>query len=260
MLTRPARLLALLCGLGVLFLCGGGCDARRDPLARIQESGVLRVATDPSFPPFEFVTAEGQMAGIDIELMQAFARCLDVDVHFSTTTYDGLYDALIAGQADVIASAIYPDPLRTQDFVFSTPYFDAGTVLVVPASSSIAEPVDLAGKQILVVFGTEGHMAAMDLEVSLTPAPEIDTVQSAEEALAALLRGEGDAVMVDHLAVQVALHRGEPLRSIEPALTHEPYVIAARKDESALIDAFDVCLEDMKRDGVFERLMSNWLK
>jgi len=235
----------------LLFSLGlTGCFARADPLARIQEAGLLRVALDPSFPPFEFVDETNQSSGLDVDLARALAEQLGVEAHFVTTTYDGLYDALIVGRADVIISALYPDPTRTRDFVFSTPYFNAGEMLVAPSDAGIAGPADLAGRRVAVVFGADGHMAALEWEATLA------IYQSAAEALAALAAGEVEAAVVDGVTARAAA-KSAPLFTL--LVTDEPYVIAARREDAALIDRFDAILDTLRGDGTLEALLDRWI-
>ncbi|MBN1920480.1 MAG: amino acid ABC transporter substrate-binding protein [Anaerolineae bacterium] len=242
--------------LAMLLLAFTGCITRADPVARIQAARVLRVAFDPSFPPFEFVDATDNAIGIDVDLGVALAESLGVKAHFVTTTYDGLYDALIVGRADVIISALYPDPTRTRDFVFSTPYFNAGEMLVAPQQSSIAAPEDLSGRRLAVVFGTDGHMVALGWEERLTPSPVLVLEQSAAEALEALAAGEVEAAVVDGLAARAAA-KAAPLIAV--LVTDEPYVIAARSTDAALIEAFDETLDVMRGDGSLELLLERWV-
>lgn len=242
---RRTWLALLLLSLGLT-----SCFSRADPLARIQEAGVLRVALDPSFPPFEFVDETNQSSGLDVDLARALAEQLGVEAHFVTTTYDGLYDALIVGRADVIISALYPDPTRTRDFVFSTPYFNAGEMLVAPLDAGITGPADLAGRRVAVVFGTDGHMAALEWEATLA------IYQSAAEALTALAAGEVEAAVVDGVTARAAAKSALLLTLL---VTDEPYVIAARREDAALIDRFDAILDTLRGDGTLETLLDRWI-
>lgn len=235
------------------------CFSRADPVARIRDVGVLRVAMDPSFPPFEFVNEMDQSMGLDVDLAWALAERLGVQAHFVTTTYDGLYDALIVGRADVIISALYPDPTRTRDFVFSAPYFNAGEMLVAPEAAAITGLADLAGRRVGAVFGADGHMAALGWEKQLTPPPVLTLYQSAPEALAALAVGAVEAAVVDGLAARAAVTRGEPAALTAFLVTDEPYVIAARRDDGALIKAFDEILDALRSDGVLDALIARWI-
>lgn len=252
---RRRRWLAL----GLLLLSLAGCFSRADPAARIREAGMLRVAMDPSFPPFEFVDAADRSAGLDVDLAWALAERLGVQAHFVTTTYDGLYDALIVGRADIIISALYPDPTRTRDFVFSAPYFNAGEMLVAPQSAAITGPDDLAGRRVAAVFGADGHMAALGWEETLSPPPTLTLYPSAAEALAALAAGEVEAAIVDGLAARAAAARGAPAALTAVLVTDEPYVIAARRDDSALITLFDAYLDALRGDGTLDALLARWI-
>ncbi len=177
--TSPT-LLAVLAVILALVLAGtAACGRRTDGLDRVRSSGMLRIAVDPSFPPFEFVDGAGQIVGYDADLARALAESLGVDAHFVTTGYDALYDALTVGRADVIISALYPDPGRTAGFAFSRPYFNAGEVIIVSEGSPISSPEELAGRPVACVFGTAGHMELLQLEKTLVPSPTIIAITRA---------------------------------------------------------------------------------
>jgi len=243
----------------MLSLLLASCLQKSDALDRIYETGKLRVAMDPSFPPFEFVDEAGNAAGLDVDMAQELAHRMNVEAHFVTTTYDGLYDALTVGRADVIISAIYPDQSRTQDFVFTPPYFNAGEVLVVATNSPIDTLADLSGQRISAVFGTAGHMEAMSWETLLDPSPTLTTHETIEEVLAALTNDEADAIVMDNLSAQSAKAQGTSLRIVDPPLTDESYVIAARSEDSALIEELTRHLQAMREDGNMDTLSAQWI-
>ncbi len=252
----------LLPGLLLLTVLTAGsfvqCTSPSTALKRLQERGVLRVAVDPSFPPFEYIDDAGEIQGFDAELAQHLARCLEVEAQLVTTNFDGLYDALTVDRADVIISGLYPDPFRTKDFVFSEPYFNAGDVLVSPADQPVDEVAALAGKRVVVVFGTSGHMEALRWEERVDPAPVLVTVETADAALDALEAGDVDAAVIEHLAAQIALRAGRELSLTELPASVTPYVIAARHEDAVLIETMDDCLEAMIVDGTLNTLFDRW--
>ena len=68
-LAAAALLAVVLVGLALWLLLRVLPEAVDPTWARIQETGVLRVCTDPSWPPFEFIDeATGQLQGFDVEL------------------------------------------------------------------------------------------------------------------------------------------------------------------------------------------------
>ena len=215
---------------------------------------------DPSFPPFEFVDEAGSAAGLDVDLARELARRLGVQAHFVATTYDGLYDILTVEGADVTISALYPDPTRAQDFVFSRPYFEAGQMLVVPPDSDVTSVDDLAGQRVLVVFGTAGHMEALRWEELLSPPPTLVPCEGVAEVLAALGAGEAEAAVVDNLAAQAALAHGAAIQVLDPPVTSEPYVIVARSQDGDLLEKLDEFLEEMGDDGTLATLVARWVQ
>ena len=102
-------------------------------LEHVQATGELRVGLDASFPPFESLDANGNIVGFDPDLARAIAGKLGAEPVFVNIGFDGLYDALLADRVDVIISGLPYDPRRTQDVIYSQPYFNAGQVLVVRA-------------------------------------------------------------------------------------------------------------------------------
>lgn len=250
-----ALLLVLALG-GVITTCG---RAENRGLARVRSAGVLRVAIDPSFIPFAYVDETGTLVGYDVDLARALASELEVEAHFVTTGYDALYDALTVGRADVIVSALYPDPSRTQAFAYSDPYFNAGDVLVVPPDRPIEAPADLVGRTVICQFGTTGHMEALTWQETLDPPPEVIPVEDPETKLAALSSGDADALIVDHVTA-IGLTAGQAqLRIISPPVTDEPYVVAARREDRGLIEALDRALDGLAADGTLDALERRWM-
>ncbi len=245
----------------LLLLASAGCARLRGGkgMERIREQGVLRVAIDPSFPPFEFIDGSGTIVGLDADIAQLLADHLGVELQFVTTTYDGLYDALTTGRADIIISALYPDPTRTQDFAFSYPYFNAGEMLVVLQDSPIQTLDDVSGRTIIVALGTDGQMEALRWQSLYDPPPRLITVEDEGEVLQALLSGNGDGAIVGNLLALSAQLQGVPIRIIQPPVTDEIYVIAARREDADLVAELSTFLQQLDKDGTMDRLIERWL-
>ena len=235
------------------------CGRRTDGLNRVRSSGMLRIAVDPSFPPFEFVDSAGQIVGYDADLARALAESLGVDAHFVTTGYDALYDALTVGRADVIISALYPDPSRTAGFAFSRPYFNAGEVILAGERSPISAPEDLAGRPVACVFGTAGHMELLQLEKTLVPSPTVIAVDDPVTITTLLQAQTVDAIVIDHVSAQLAVGSLPTASILTPPLTDEPYVLAVRREDTELLEALEETLTSLESDGTLEKLVHIWM-
>lgn len=243
----------------IVLVWMSACEADPDALTRIRESGVLRVAMDPSLEPFEFVDGAGNPAGFDVDLARQIGARLGVDVQFVTTGYDGLYDTLTVGNADIIVSALYPDPARTDAFAFSPPYLQTGEILIVREDSNIQGVVDLAGKQVIVVYDSEAHLLAQQWQQTLNPPPELLPGDAPETILGVLAAGYADAVLIDNISAQIHMRNLPGLRIIGSPVKDSPYVIATRLEDSTLVEGIGAILAEMHSDGTMDALLERWL-
>ena len=256
----------------LLFLAA--CARPDDAWERLRGTGTLRVGMDASFPPFEAIVADGTLAGFDVDLAQELGRRLEVEVQFvANLPYDGLYDALAVGRVDAVISALVVNPARMADFAYSTPYFDAGQVLVVRAGEAgIEEIADLSGRTLAVEFGTRGDMEARRWTRVSTPGrklPGLTVVlyQTAAEALAAVTAGKAEVALVDHVSALAATAPsnlsgsgvGSGLRIVGSPLVEEPYAVAVRRESRHLLHALNDVLAEMEADGTLEALTAKWL-
>ena len=240
-----------------LLLRGQGDDGT---LERVQTTGELRVGLDASFPPFESLDAAGQVVGFDADLARALAASLGAEPVFVNVSFDGLYDALLAGRVDVIISGLPYDSRRTQDVLYSQPYFNAGQVLVARADdTTLTDSESLSGRTVAVEWGSLADMEARRLsqtvgELQIVPQP------TAREALRALVAGQADAAIADAVSVYqfIGEKKGE-VRVVE-FLTDEPYVIATRSRSPRLAQAINEALTELRESGALEALRVKWLE
>lgn len=88
--------------------CGGGGDA--DTWSEITRSGVWRIGTDATYPPFETVDTDlGEVVGFDIDLISAVCAKYELKPEFIITPFDGIVPGLTTAKYD----AIIPRHLRS---------------------------------------------------------------------------------------------------------------------------------------------------
>lgn len=228
--------------------------ARDESWQRIWGRGVLQVGLDPSFPPFASLDGTGKLVGYDVELAREVGRQLGVGVAFVATNFDGLYGALRANRFDCIISALPYDPSLTQDVGYSRPYFDAGQVLVISvAQEGIKDVKDLAGQEVGVEMGSEGHMEAMRLarrlkDMALVPYP------TPQEVIRAVREDRIQAAVIDSVSAYEFIAKWGGVRVLSPMLTREPYVIAVRFQDGALSRKINEALQAMEDEGYLRKL------
>lgn len=240
------------------FLLLTRCSGQDDTWQKIKETGVLKVGLDPTYPPFETFDGE-EMVGIDADVAAALAEELNVEIEFVYFGYDGLYDALLTKQADVLISALVIMPERTKDFAYSKPYFNAGEILVVSeGDGGIEEIADLNGRSLAVELGAQSHVLATEWERKL-PGLTILPFNTPDEALTAVLNQTADAALIDAISGRLYLKENSGLKRIETPVTVEPYAIVVRAEDSQLLTQLNNSLNTLQSSGKLDTIMRNWL-
>ncbi|MEO0984830.1 MAG: basic amino acid ABC transporter substrate-binding protein [Cyanobacteria bacterium J06639_14] len=261
-------------GLGLslaLAACGGAgdsgtptADGEDAPAADVEATeeapeaasgGVLTVATEPAFPPFESQAENGELEGFDIDLMNAIGEAAGVEIAFESLPFDGIIPALQAGTVDAAISAMTITEERLQTVDFSRPYFKAGLAIAVQdETTDVKGLADLEGKKIAVQIGTTGADQAAEI-----PGAEISTFDSAPLALQELSNGNVDAVINDAPVTLDAIASGniDGLQVVGELLTTEFYGIALPKGTENLAVINDA-LSTMLEDGTYAEIYQKW--
>ena len=136
----------LLASLAAAAFCTTGAQA---------QDNVLRVGTDATFPPMEFVE-NGKRTGFDIELVEAIAKTMGKQVEWVDIDFKGLIPGLISKRFDMAVSAIYITDERKKVVDFTDSYYAGGLVVMVKADNkTINKLADLDGKKVSVQVGTK---------------------------------------------------------------------------------------------------------
>ena len=173
--------------------------------------------------------------------------------------YDGLYDALATNQVDVLISALVIIPERTRDFAYSTPYFDAGEILIVPADNETIETMaNLNGRILAVELGTLGHVEATEwakrvADLTVRPFP------TADEAMTAVQQGTADAALTDAISGRLFLREDDGLKRLPESVTVEPFALVVRNEDEQLLIVLNQSLATLQQSGQLDQIENEWL-
>lgn len=247
------RIVILLLLFSLLFSCQRGNDS----WARIEQAGILRVGLDPSYPPFENLV-EGELVGLDVDLMRQLGDDLGLEVHFDIIGYDGLYDALLTGRVDVLASALIVDETRTKTFAYGEPYFNAGQVLVVAHDSLIRGQADLDNQAVAVELGAAGHVVLTEW-VKSAENLQIVPLDTTAAALDAVSNPRVAAAIVDSISGRIAVAQTPTLKIVDDAITVEPFSLVTRRTDNELRRQLDNALKTLIDNGQLDKIHQRWL-
>ncbi len=219
--------------------------------------GQLTVCSDMPYKPFEFED-DGETTGFDFDVVSAMGEQLGVEVEFVTTPFDSIIPALVAGDCDMIASAMTITDERKEKVAFTTAYFDADQSLLVLKENAekFATLEDLAGKTIGVQVETTGATYAADNK------PEGATIKEfalGDEIFPALISGDVDAALQD-LPVNGYRAATAPDQFVvtETFPTGEQYGFAVAKENTALLEALNGALDTLREDGTYDTIYAEW--
>ncbi|QKQ73538.1 basic amino acid ABC transporter substrate-binding protein [Nostoc sp. TCL240-02] len=215
----------------------------------------FRVATDPTFVPFEIQKASGGLEGFDIDLMNGIAKVAGFAVQFESLPFDGMISTLQAKRADAAISGITITAERLKTIAFSRPYFKAGLAIAVREDNqNIRDFNSLKGKKIAVQIGSTGADFAKTI-----PNAKISTFNSGPEFFQDLLNANVDAVVSDAFATLYAIKNGKlkGIRVVADLLTEEYYGIATPKD-SPHLDAINKGIETLLSNGIYKQIYQKW--
>ena len=103
------------------------------------ETPTLRIATEGAYPPFNYFTADGKLAGFDIEIGRALCAKMQAKCTFVAQDWDGIIPALLANKYDVIIASMFITAERRQKVDFTEPYQKSAMTFVVPKDSTLTD-------------------------------------------------------------------------------------------------------------------------
>jgi cystine transport system substrate-binding protein len=240
-----------------LGLAAGAAQAQ-DLLDTVKSAGVLKVAMEGTYPPFNSRNSDGQLVGFDVDVAKAIAARLGVKPEFITTEFSGIIAGLQAGKFDIIANQITITPERKQALDFSQPYTFSAAQLIQRADDKreFTALTDFKGdKKIGVTLGTN-----YDQMARATPGINVNTYPGAPEKLRDLISGRIDATIADRLMVpyiiktsNLPLRPGDTLKGANQEMAI-PFRKGNPKFAKAINDAFDA----MRQDGTLHNISMQW--
>lgn len=231
-------------------------------VADIKKKGVLVLGTDPTFTPFEFKGADGQIQGFDIDIAKALAKDLGVKLEIRAVGFGALMpQSVTSGRVDMAMSGITITPERAKVVSFSDAYYRSAQVFIVKAGNpdKFGWPWNAAmnGKTIGVQANTTGQFVAQDI---LKPkGVTIKVYDDFAAGLADVRAGRIAALIGDEPTVSDLKKRlpGQ-FDQAGQALVAEDYGMVFKKG-SDLAAAANKTLAKLKASGEYQKLLNKWI-
>ena len=264
---------------GMPALAADVAFSKDSALAEIIQRGELRIGLEAGYMPFEMIdTRSGlrqkevrhggfrrqgrqlRLMGFDIDVGIEMAKDIGVKAVFVDTLWPSIIPALNLDRIDIIFGGMSVTEARKEKVDFAEPFMTVGQTVLLNAKhkNSVKSYKDLNDAKFVVVSkpGTTGEEAVQ----RLIPNATYETVDTETDGGMRVLVGTADAFVYDFPfnAVFSAMHPSDQLIFLDEPFTKEPIAWAIRKNDPDFLKFLNGFLQDIKKDGRFDKIYNKW--
>lgn len=277
------KLLALLLALGLVFAltaCGNGdSESSQTPSEDVTESqepaasdeggatgdygdfadaliepGKLIMSTNAAFPPYEMTTDDGGFEGIDVEIAQAIANKLGLELVIDDMDFTAALEAAQSGMSDMVMAGVTVNEERLAVMDFSNTYATGVQVVIVKEGSDVT--LDNLGEQLIgVQNGTTGWQFCSDEFGD----DHVSAFDNGITAVQALMQDQVDCVVIDQGPAEVFVSENAGLTILETEYAVEDYAIGVAKGNEGLLNAINTALAELQADGTVQSIIDKYI-
>ena len=218
------------------------------------EQGKLIMSTNAEFPPYEMTTDDGGFAGIDIEIAEAIAEKLGLELVIDDMDFNAALLAVQQGKSDMVMAGVTVDPDRQKVMDFSNSYATGVQVIIVKEDSNVTADT-LGDFMIGTQKGTTSDIYCSDD----FGAEHVTTYDSSITAVQALINGQVDCVVVDNAPAQELVKANPGLKILETEYITENYAIGFNKGNTQLQEAVNKALAELTADGTIQKIIDKYI-
>jgi L-cystine transport system substrate-binding protein len=226
---------------------------------------VIYAATQPDYPPFCYLNENNQLTGFDVDVFKAVDERLEnYTIDLQPLGWEAMFLSLESHRLDMIGDEIAINPEREEKFLFSEPYFEAQSVIIVKKGrNDIKTLKDLEGKNVVTYVGDSYDMLVSSYNKENGNRINIFRVEGIPEAdtLLDIQNGKYDAHVNDPvMTTAVIAQHNLDVEIVGDIIQGDLIGFAFNKDEQgrALKAAIDPVIRELKANGTLSRLSIKW--
>lgn len=223
-----------------------------------QADQVLRFGTEASYAPFEYINANNQIAGFDVDLANALCKEINATCQFHNQSFDSLVASLKFRRIDAAMAAMDVTPERAKQVLFTDTYY-LNSALFVAKKQQFNSVTALNDKRIGVQNGTTHQKYLIDHKLTAVP------YDSYQNAIIDLKNGRVDAVFGDTAVITESLKHDRDLAPVGDKIQDKNYfstgvAIGLRPGNEHLQHALNTALSKLKANGVYQQIYDKWFQ
>lgn len=225
------------------------------------EPGKLHMSTNAAFPPYEMLTDDGSFEGIDVEVAEAIAEKLGLELVVDDMGFNAALTAVQQGQSDIAMAGITITDDRLKVMDFSDSYATGVQVVIVKEGSAVQSIDDLDNANMIgCQADTTGYIYASDTpEKGGYGEDHVTAYDTGALAVMALVNDQIDAVIIDNEPAKAFVAANEGLTILDGEWVVEDYAIGFAKGNDALREAVNAAVAELKADGTFQAIVDKYI-
>ena len=239
----------------------GSADASGSDTMQLVTDGTLTIGTSAEYELFEYME-DGEYKGFDLELAQAIADDLGLELKIENVDFDTIVPGVASGtKYDMGIAAITATPEREKEVGFTDSYYMDDQAIVTMADNTeitgdnYADALNAEGMKIAVQSGSTAEAFAKEN----FPNAELVPFKNATDCFAAVQSSQANALVTNRsVAAQLVATSFSNEQVIKQISTGEEYAIAVNKDNTALLDALNDSIAKLTEDGTVDELMTKY--
>jgi ABC-type amino acid transport substrate-binding protein len=203
----------------------------------------------------------GELVGLDVELAQALADAMKVELELFETPFPDLLTSLERGRVDMVISSLTITPARNARVAFAGPYLISGSSLLTRAALAeelqTAEALNSPERTWAALAGSTGE----ELVASAFPLARFVEIDDQQEAIQQVARGEIDGLLADLPFVRFTIARYPELElaTLPSPFTTEPLGVALPANSPLFANLVQNYLNTLDYTGQLMQMKTRWL-
>ncbi len=225
---------------------------------QVLENGSVRIGVRNDNPPMSFVDGDGNWVGFDIDLAQAMADQLGVDLELVVVDGTTRITFLQNGEVDMSVASMNHTRSRDDSIDFTITYFwDNQSFLIRKDTYSSID--ELIGQTVAANAGSSAIPSWQEYVADNGgPAPDIVEFDDKLAAMQALRDGAVEGYTEDNITM-LSLAAGDPNLELLPG-GHNPvqFGIGVPVNDSLWRDQVNYALQELWKDGTYAEIYDRW--
>jgi polar amino acid transport system substrate-binding protein len=229
------------------------CASAPASLADAKKSGVLRLASEGQYPPFNYFE-KNKLTGFEIDLAEAVTKELKLKAEWKTYPFDSLLIGLKENRYDLVAASHSVTPERAKAVDFTDPEYCTGG-MIVSKEGGPKTATELQGKVVAVQVGTTfvGQLQAMK------GIKEVKTYPKDTDCLQNLMSGRADAWVTEKFVGLDVVKKQPGLKlQLGETLAEEKIAMAVAKGNAELMASVNKALAKIRKNGTYARISKKY--